>query len=252
MSMEPFKLSFQVSPIWLTGGLVAGPIDTMLPIIAITDYDLYQQALSFQQNQNVQVAPTSLDEAYGAFTVLPGGNLVNQTPATYPFANQVVAANATIFEPLAVSLIWDTPMRKAGWSTRYSKMTNLQSILTQHNNLGGLYTVVTPAFIYQNMILNSLTDASRGTNPIPQNAWRWDFSKPMIRLSDLANAQSALMSKLTNGTITGGQWSGSLAGVGLAPALPQFLTGILRTGAQGLLGGPGGTGDYSASPIVPQ
>ena len=157
-----------------------------------------------------QRASEDLDQAFGAFTVIPGGTLVNQTAATYPWANQHVAANATIFEPLTVSLIWDTPMRGEGaWGRKFATITNVQSRLTAHNNGGGTYTVVTPSFIYQNLILKGMTDSSRGSNPVPQNAWRFDFEKPLVRIEDLRAAQSLMMSKLTKGLPTNGYWTGS-------------------------------------------
>jgi hypothetical protein len=58
----------------------------------------------------------------------------------------------------------------------------------------------------------------------------------MIRVKDLAAAQSALMSKLTAGTSTDGSWSGVLAGVNVQAQLPQFTvpgTIALPTGQGG-------------------
>jgi hypothetical protein len=240
MAFNP-KLSFQVSPVWLTGPPVANMPNKMLPIIAITDPALYSQVASqvgaMGSYQQFRFDTTALDDAFGAFQVMPGGSLIKQDVAQYPFANQYVAGNATIFSPLEVSLIWDTPMRGTGaWANRMGVIGLLQAWLFNHNNDGGTFTVVTPSFIYENMLLTSLTDSSRGQNPIPQNAWRWDFTKPMIRITDLAAAQSALMSKLTAGTQTDGSWSGVLAGSNIQAQLPQFTvpgTIALPTGAGG-------------------
>jgi hypothetical protein len=230
------KLAFQVSPVWLTGPPVANMQGKMLPIIAITDPQLYSQVAMPVGAPRV-LNPIDLDDAFGAFQVMPGGSLIKQEVAQYPFANQYVAGNATIFSPLEVSLIWDTPMRGAGaWANRMGVIGMLQAWLYNHNNSGGTFTVVTPSFIYEDMLLTSLTDSSRGQNPIPQNAWRWDFTKPMIRIRDLTLAQSALMSKLTAGTQTDGSWSGYLAGVNVQAQLPQFTvpgTMALPTGQGG-------------------
>jgi hypothetical protein len=241
------KLSFQVSPLWLTGPPIGA---TPVPIIAFTDPTLFLQAVQGQASttQTVQTqaqtssASQSLDDAFGAFQVLPGGSLVKQEVAQYPFANQWIAGNATIFQPLELSLIWDTPMRGGNaWATRLSNITNLQARLTYHNNSGGTFTIVTPSFIYTNMIMTGMTDASRPQNPVPQNAWRFDFIKPLIMLSDAAAAQSALMAKLTAGVTTDGSWSGVQAGQGLPTQMPQFLMPNPTVLATGLVSGAGGT-----------
>ena len=196
---DVYKLAYQVTPIWLTGDPMNGVPGHMLPFAALSDPDLYREAVSplFETGAlallDAETVIRDLDNAFGAFTVIPGGTLVNQVAAEYPWANQHVAANATIFEPLTVSLIWDTPMRGEGaWGRKYATITNVQSRLTEHNNNGGTYTVVTPSYIYENLILKSMADASRGTTPIPQNAWRFDFEKPLVRIVDLLNAQSQI------------------------------------------------------------
>ena len=111
--MNP-KLAFQVSPIWFTGPPVSNMPNQTLPIIAITDITLFQQAATGLVTPlgqggigsgdrasvvagNTASAQINLDDAFGAFTVLPGGTLAKQEVAQYPFANQMVAGNATIF-----------------------------------------------------------------------------------------------------------------------------------------------------------
>ena len=241
--MNP-KLSFQVSPIWFTGPPVENMPNKMLPIIAITDINLFAQASTGivtplgqggigsgdrATTSNTASAQIDLDDAFGAFTVLPGGTLAKQEVAQYPFANQMVAGNATIFAPLDVSLIWDTPMRGAGaWDKRLSVIGQLQAFVTYHNNHGGTYMITTPSFIYTDMLLTSLTDASRGQNPIPQNAWKFDFTKPLIALDDLRSAQNTMMSKISAGLQTNGDWTGIAAGTALPTVLPQFaLPGLI-------------------------
>ena len=256
--MNP-KLAFQVSPIWFTGPPVSSMPNQTLPIIAITDIELYKQAATgivtaighggigsdANAGTTTATAQINLDDAFGAFTVLPGGSLAKQEVAQYPFANQMVAGNATIFSPLDVSLIWDTPMRgNDAWNKRLSVMTQLQAFITYHNNHGGTYTITTPSFIYTNMLLTSLADASRGQNPIPQNAWKFDFTKPLISITDLTAAQNAMMSKITAGLATNGDWTGLAAGLGQPNTLPQFtLPGFLSPVA-----GPGGNPVPSAVP----
>src|SRR5215467_9310892 len=173
------QLSYQVCPIILTGGTAQNVPDSMIPMLNL---------LTPGRGGNVLTLPydiDDLDNAFGAFNVLPGGTLVAQSIAKYPFANQWVAANAVIREPLTVSVIMDAPMRGPNaWEIKQTIFTALKATLDRHNNSGGTYTVATPAYIYENMVMISLTDNSRGNNSLPQNAWRFDFEKPLVTLSD--------------------------------------------------------------------
>jgi hypothetical protein len=192
------ELSYQVCPIILSGGSAAQVPGGLLPIIQL-----------FGGNPAALPNPNDLDNAFAAFNVLPGGTLVQQTIAKYPFANQFVAANATIREPLTISVIMDIPMRGAkAFVNKQMLMTALKATLDNHNAAGGTYTVMTPAYMYTDLILTSLTDNSRGNNSLPQNAFRFDFEKPLVTLADLQGAQNSLMSKITNGLPTSGAQTG--------------------------------------------
>jgi hypothetical protein len=232
-SIEQWKLSYQVSPIFLTGPPVSNVPNGMLPFLSIVNPGAFPAtsntpgtpAQSFDLSTLATDAAT-LDNAFGAFNVLAGGSLIAQTVAKYPFANQSYAANAILRDPLHVSLIWDTPMRGANaWGTKLTVMQSVKQRLDAHNNGGGTYIVVTPAYVYDNMVMLSLTDASRGSSNLPQNAWRFDFERPLIVLQELRRAQSALMSKLTNGVITDGAWSGPAAGLGSITNQPNMSSG---------------------------
>jgi hypothetical protein len=223
------QLSFQVCPIVLTGGVASQVPGGYLAILSLfSGAGVNSLGLPFDIGD--------LDDAFGAFNVLPGGTLVSQQIAKYPFANQSVAANATIREPLTLSVIMDAPMRGPNaWIMKQMIMTALKATLDNHNNLGGTYVVVTPAFMYTDLIMVSMTDNSRGNNSLPQNAWRFDFEKPLVSLADLQGAQNQLMSKLTNQTPTPGNLSGPQPGTTTPQA--QFnidpVAGLLSGGATG-------------------
>jgi hypothetical protein len=200
------QLSYQVCPIVLTGGIASQIPGGMLAILSLfSGVGVNSLGLPFDIGD--------LDDAFGAFNILPGGMLVNQQIAKYPFANQSVAANATIREPLTLSVIMDAPMRGPNaWAFKQMIMTSLKATLDSHNNLGGTYTVITPAYMYENLIMTSLTDNSRSNNSLPQNAWRFDFEKPLVALADIQGAQNQLMSKITNQTQTDVNQSGQQPG----------------------------------------
>jgi hypothetical protein len=189
----PAQLTYQVCPIILTGGIASQIPGALLPLLSLfTGVGVNNLGLPFDIGD--------LDDAFGAFNVMPGGTLQSQQIAKYPFANQSVAANATIREPLTLSVIMDAPMRGPNaWLMKQLIMTNLKMTLDRHNNAGGTYTVITPAYMYDYMIMTALTDNSRGSTSLPQNAWRFDFERPLVALQDLAAAQNQLMSKITGG-----------------------------------------------------
>lgn len=206
MAFEP-QISYQVCPIILTGGVASQIPGGMLPMMSLfVTGETNSLGLPFDIGD--------LDDAFGAFNVLPGGTLISQTIGKYPFANQSVAANAVIREPLTLSLIMDAPMRGPfAWDIKQMIMTALKATLENHNDNGGTYTVATPAYMYDNLIMTSLTDNSRGNNSLPQNAWRFDFERPLVALAELQGAQNQLMQKISNGTPTPGNISGPSPGL---------------------------------------
>jgi hypothetical protein len=254
------KLIFQVCPIFLTGGVASQQPGSILPLMWLTNRSGdSSQGFSYNVAQLPPLPITDLDDSFGSFNVIAGGTLVNQNIATYPFANQSIAANATVREPLSISVFMDTPMRTPRgvfgtqgsggqiptsvdpWSVKIAIMTALKGTLDLHNNLGGTYTVFTPAYMYTNLIMKSLTDASRAVSPnnnIPQNSWKFEFEKPLITLDELnaaVNNYNLFMSKIASGVApTTTAPSGIQVGVpvGQSPALSQYLT---QSGLYGLI-----------------
>ena len=226
----PAQLSYQVCPIILTGGIAAQVPWSMMPLMSLFNPGGPTLNLPFNIND--------LDDAFGAFNVVPGGQLVLQQIGKYPFANQSVAANAVIREPLTISVLMDTPMRPMNgvspWVLKHTVFTTLKNTLENHNNAGGTYIVATPAYLYENLVLTSLTDVSRAAGTIPQNAWRFDFEKPLVALSDLQGAQNFLTSQLTQGLVTNGQNTGTQTGA--TTAQPQQMRTYKVKGA--IAGGP--------------
>ena len=227
------QLAYQICPIILTGGIAAQLPWSMLPMLNLMSPSgsLAPSILPFLDSD--------LDDAFAAFNVVPGGQLVLQQIGKYPFANQYVAANAVVREPLTLSVLMDTPMRGENpWTLKSQVFTSLKATLDSHNNAGGTYTIATPAYIYENMVMTSLTDISRGGNPVPQNAWRFDFEKPLVALSELQQgAQNLVTSAMSMGLVTNGSSSGVLQGS--QTAQPSQMGGSIKTQAA-LAGGPPG------------
>jgi len=215
MSLSPglaaFKLSFELSPVILTGGIAGAIPGGMLPVIAITE------ALNFVDGLLSGGEDLGLDDFFAHFGPLPGGTLIEQRIGEYPFANQATAANAAIAQPLVIALRMICPAKDdAGYGLKLATMTALQATLAQHNAAGGTYTVATPSYFYTNCVMLDLTDGSDQRDKQMQNTWVWRFRRPLLTLQDALQAQNNLMSQITNGTSLGGAptWSGLSPTVG--------------------------------------
>jgi hypothetical protein len=216
-----YKLGFEISPIIFTNG-IAEFAGGFLPIITITEGPNLITSVLAGSN------PFNLDRFFAHFTPVPGGKLANYAVGQYPFANQSVAANAIISEPLTLSMRMSIPVNKPGGHTaKLITMTMLQAVIQKHANLGGTYIVATPAGFYTNCILTGLTDVSGGESPIPQNTWQWDFVQPLVTLQAAQAAQSTFMNAASQGLPT----NGSLNATANSAAVPSIVNG---TGTAGL------------------
>lgn len=216
-----WQLAFQVSPIVLVNGLAATLPGGLLPIVAITEaLDIAGGLLTGNG------LPDSLDDFFAQYLPLPGSTLISQAVGQYPFANLAVAANATIKNPLNISMVMIAPARETGgYLTKLPIFTALQAALETHNSLGGLYHIATPAFVYTNCIFLSMTDVTDGESRQRQAAYQLDFQKPLVTASQLNSALNSLMSRLANGSQISGNptWSGPAASVGTSAAgTPQL------------------------------
>ena len=207
-----FKLGYEISPIILTGGIASLIPGGMLPIVAITEAG----ALLFRLLQG-DTQSLSLDQFFAHFVPVAGSTLANNAVGNYPFANQVVAANAMVAQPLNVSLRMHCPVKRAGgYTNKLITLTALKSTLDAHTARGGTYTVATPGYIYTDCLLLSLRDISGEESKQKQVVWQWDFQRPLLALNEAAQAYSSLMDKVASGVPTGAQpsWSGPLTTAG--------------------------------------
>jgi hypothetical protein len=237
-----FQLGFEISPIILTGGGgVANLTGGMLPIVAITE------AASFVNGILNGSVESSLDDFFAHFKPLPGATLADNAIGHYPFANQAIAANAVITQPLRISLLMICPARgEGGYIAKLATMTALKYTLGQHIGSGGTFTVATPSFIYTNCVLLSLKDISSGETNQAQWLWQWDFEQPLITQQQADQAQNSFMQKVSNGLPTDGGLSGPGNTVGFPPSgaapsvIPstQSLAGASSAGPYMLGGSP--------------
>ncbi len=245
MSISPglaaYKLSFQLSPVILTGGIAGAIPGGMLPIIALT------QAVNFVDGLlSGGDDLDDLDNFFANFHPLPGSTIIDQQIGEYPFANQAVAANAVIAQPYVISLRMICPASgEGGYAFKLATMLALQATLKQHNSLGGTYTIMTPSYFFTNCVMLRITDTSAAESKQAQNTWQLDFKKPLLTLEDAQQAQNNLMSQISSGTAIDGApaWSGIAPTTGNPASLaaPSLIPSASN---------PAGAGTALASPQV--
>ena len=205
-----FAQSFGLAPIILIDGIASGATGGMSIADLLGD------------------APDNADSAFATFVPLSGGKIIDNDVATYPFANQAIAANAIIAKGLTISMKMICPVREAGgYGTKLATITALQASLAQHVNLGGTFTVATPSFYWENGLLLTMFDVSDGESKQAQIEWQLDFYFPLLTLAQAAAAQNTLMSKVSSGTPVDGD--------------PPACSGLSTTaGSPGSVGATGG------------
>ncbi len=225
-----YKLGFQVSPIILTHGIAASIPGHLLPIIAITESANFVDGL-LSGNINI-----NLDSFFAQYQPSTGNTLQNYEVATYPFANSAVAANSIIAEPLHISVLMTCPVRDTiGYYFKLAIMSALQKALSLHNTSGGMYTIVTPSYIYQNCLMTSMTDVSGSGTKQRQYQWQIEFMQPLVTAAQAAGAESALMNALHNQINPGNTAGQPLTWSGLSTLVASPFQQIAQIG-QSILG----------------
>lgn len=201
-----FKLAFQTSPVFLTGGSASAAYGGTLPLV-----QLFGVIASLASGQGF-----SLDDTFASFQPLPGATLIDNEFSQYPFANQAVAANAVIAQPLQISMLMICPVRTTlGYASKIAIMYMLRQAFDTHNKAGGTYTVLTPSAVYTNCLFKQMRDVSSGESHQVQHTWQLDFFRPLLTQEEASAAQSNLFSKLTNqGVVTDPNPSSAASTVG--------------------------------------
>jgi len=206
---DTYDIAFQVSPIIFHNGIASSVPGGYLPVVALLGgLGLIKKAIAG--------GGVGLEDFAFRFRPMPGSTIVNQAVGMYPFANQSVAANATIQEPTSVSLRMIAPtFLPGGYATKLAQTAALKALFEKHNNAGGSYVVLTPANIYTDVLMTLMTDITGGETKQDQVEWQLDFIKPLVSISAAKAALSSLMSKASGGQqVTSSSWSGTSTGAG--------------------------------------
>lgn len=225
---ELYRLGFEISPVILCNGVAEAVPGGMLPIVALT------QSASFVTGLiGGAINLTDLDKYFCHWRPVQGATMVDYDIAKYPFANQTVAANALLAQPLRVSLMMDAPVNEnTGAMTKLVTLSALQAVLQAHANLGGTYIVATPSIIYNNCILKTVKDSSTGNDPLPQRSWLWDFEQPLITTTDADRAVTNFLKRIDAGDPNKApSWTNTASALG-----NTALGGAVASSAEGVIG----------------
>lgn len=206
-----YRLGFEISPVILVNGIAQNITGGMLPIVALTQSTSFVTGLVSGANNL-----TDLDQYFCHWRPMAGGQLYNWDVAHYPFANQQVAANAMVKQPLKVALSMQCPVNKNnGVLTKLVTLSAMQSVLEAHANLGGTYIVATPANIYNNCLLLQVRDMTGATSPWPQSEWAFEFEAPLISEIQAEAATNSFLSKIDGGSaMSTPSWTNTVAALG--------------------------------------
>jgi len=235
-----FRIAYEISPIYLTGNstIIGQKLGSVLPMVFLTEG--INLPLAFITERGLP----DLDDFFAHFVPMPGSTLVDNQVATYPFANQDVAANAIIRQPLTVSMRMICPVRnRLGYPAKIATMMLLKSTLDDHNAQGGLYSILTPSYFYTDCVMTRMTDISGGESVQSGHTWQLDFMQPLVDLSQAQEqAVNGKMGRLVNGgEVTDSNWSGPQAVLGQStpgninagPAPPTDSVGAIISGGAG-------------------
>lgn len=189
MSMEDFRRAYQLCPILLYGGIAANADNGYISILSITE-----------GSDDVNYG-NDLSAYFAHFEPLPGGTLLDFSPAEYPFASMAMAANAMLQQALKISLKMICPARNGqnNYEALQANISGLQQLVTSHVQAGGTFTVATPATIYADCLLINLRDITNAGDKKVQQVFQWDFVQPLVATAAAEAVYNNLYSKLNGG-----------------------------------------------------
>lgn len=194
--LTSFQNSFEICPIFLNAGIANGLTNNQMPITTLTEPD--------------GTAGLNYDDFFAVFIPLPGGTLAEWQYAEYPFASMEVAANAAILMPLHISMLMICPAKtdpQNNYLTKMNRLTSIQNQIQNHISLGGYFTVNTPGFPYQNVLLTAIRDVTPLSDKQKQTRFQWDFIQPLISTQTASQSLNNVMSGAQNGLPTPTTWN---------------------------------------------
>lgn len=182
---QQFSQTYEQSPIVLQGGIAASMPGGILAL------------------NNPQFLPTG----FAWFKPAGGASLLRNEVAQYPMANQAAAGNATIAQPIPVSMLMMCPANPStvAYNNKSAIISALIASLKQHNATGGTYSVYTPAYPYSNGVMLDFRDVTSANSQQAQEVFQLDFLFLLLTVADAQAAQASLYQAIDGGYAINGQ-----------------------------------------------
>jgi len=192
-----FEYNYTICPITLVGGVANIMQGGMMPIVALTEPGSFANGVY----SPATTTPMNASDFFATYKIEPGSTLLKFRYGQYPYANQNVAANAAIADPLTLSVKMICPAKtNGGYTTKQAVMTSLKQTLQQHVALGGSFIYSSPALIYDSLLLNEIRDQGpEGADKQVQNIYIWEFWQPLLTVAQADQAANSLMTRYQSG-----------------------------------------------------
>lgn len=206
---------FQTSPIILNGGLFSSALGGVMALSGLV-------STVVNDLTGTDALPTV------RYVPIPGATVINNTVATYPFANKFVAGNAVIRNPKNVSLMMIAPVNSVGgYLLKMATFMALQSTFEAHTAAGGTFHVFTPSYPYFDCLMTGMTDVTSGEGHQQQIMWQIDFVQPLVTQQQAQTAFNGMLSMISGGQqLTSSSYSDAAAVAGTPVQGTSAFTGI--------------------------
>lgn len=202
-----FKLAYEISPVILKDGIASLIPGGYLPLAALTETTTFSLEAAFDFVFTGTVATTNY-QPFASYKPLPGSTLLDFDIATYPFANLQMAANAVVQNPLRISMLMMCPAQNnGGYILKQALLTALQTALQTHVLRGGSFIVITPAYTYNNCLLQSMIDVTSPSDEKVQEVFQLNFIQPLITQSAATSTLNNALGRISLGLPTTGEWT---------------------------------------------
>jgi hypothetical protein len=203
-----YTLAYEVSPIWFTGGIASlSPVG--IPMAFFTQPLASAGSIINAISSNASIDLTG--QPFFTWRPLPGATIWESEIAEYPFYTNQIAANAQVQKPLRVSMLGHCPAGKdSPFTIKLATLQLLQTLIQNHCNSGGTFTVFTPSYTYFNCLLTNFIDVSTGESNQAQVSWQLDFVQPLLTFPGDNGALNSLTSAMYNGGTLEANSSGAI------------------------------------------
>lgn len=150
MGLTIYRGLYEISPVYLVGGIAEKIPGGVLPIAALTEALSAGGSILTGNFGDV----VDFDRYFAHWSPVYGSQWLSYDVASYPMFSQQEAANSIVKNPLNISLMMDCPAQKTGGLiTKALTLEVLRSTLAYHVDNGGYFNIFQFGFTALNCLL---------------------------------------------------------------------------------------------------